>query len=167
MLFEIVMSECNVFIASDITAFFNYLNTWCDELGKLSADCRAQNEDVRLSVIEGVQHFVALHPQGDEKQLCEYLIENDFCCDSSEVRNVIEVLKKEDMLIRVNDSFVIQNIFDSFLVNETPAFSLPIYFPYFSLYSSLLLILEQDQLFVYFKFKLHGVDFKKRSFVHL
>lgn len=148
MLFAIVMSECNVYIPSDVTAFFVYLNTWCDEITNLSLIAHDRNEEVRGTILEGIQHFLSSNPNCTELQLGKYLVESQFCCDIDEAYNILTVLKREDVLISSGSQHLLQNVLPAFQYRETPLFSLPIYFPYFTFYSSLFLILEQDHLFV-------------------
>ena len=51
------MSECNIYISSDINTFFLYLDTWCNTLLKEKDDKKADVDDARGTIIEGIQHF--------------------------------------------------------------------------------------------------------------
>lgn len=148
MLFEMIMSECNIYISSDINAFFLYLDTWCNTLLNEMKDLRNDVDDARSTLIEGVQHYISLHPHDNDDFLCRYLVANRFCCDVSEAKNAIAVLKEDNILKVTSNGLRIDNLETSFSIVETPIHCFHLSFPYFTLYSSLYTILEQDQLIV-------------------
>lgn len=141
------MSECNVYITTDIAAYCMYLDTWCPVLMKIKTSY-IQQDDV-CYLMEVIHHFIHTHPGEDEKTLSQYLIQNEYCCDSNEVQNALEVLKRRDLLIISESSLQLQPIFDPFEKNETPLHSFHLSFPIFSFYSSLYSIIHQEQLLVW------------------
>ena len=146
------MSECNIYISSDINTFFLYLDTWCNTLLKEKDDKKDDVDDARGTIIEGIQHYINLHPHDGDEFLCRYLVSNRFCCDVSEANNAIAVLKQDDILKVTNNGLRIDNLYNSFSKMETPIHCFHLSFPYFTLYSSLYTILEQDHLLVDFSF---------------
>lgn len=149
MLFEMVMSECNVFVVSDISQLYVYLDTWCSALVKLTI---SRSDDSRETLLEGVHHYLSLHPNSNEIELIEYLVLNEFCCDSSEARNAINVFKHDSILLLSEGQLVIQTLFPPFEDHEKPYRSFHLSFPYFTLFASLQAILQQNQLLV----NIHG-----------
>lgn len=146
MLFEMIMSECNVYITADIATYCMYLDSWCPVLMRMKSEYMQQDD--LCCLIEAIHHFIHTHPGEDEKALCQYLIQNEICYDSSDVQNSLDVLKEHDLLIISESSLQLQSYFDPFEKNETPLYTFHVSFPFFSFYSSLYAILHQEQLLV-------------------